>query len=199
MQIKTKRLNYLLLIPGALGVLLIANSLVLAFMQGGATPEEIGLIEDWHLSGNKSVSTRESESIPYLLKGKNTLAVTYDLQGLCLLGNDASAIVLEQEGKAYSVSLSQYGENCFDGEQTIHIPLGHFEGFDVNRRLEKIGVSFWYPTHYSVSIKQAVAYKAEGNVLGDSVRPDYSKLRKVFPNITPIRRFPYASQSSEEL
>ena len=59
------------------------------------------------------------------LNGKDRLVLTYDLHGTCILGNDASAIIFDQNGWNYA-SLSNYGQNCLDGVQTVTIPLSHF-------------------------------------------------------------------------
>ncbi len=174
-------------------ILILAVSFLFVLLKNNTEPDSVNLITNWHLTGNKSQALKSNINLSSL-KGKNTLQVSYNLHGLCLLGGSASAIILEQDNIPYSVSLSQYGKNCFDGEQTTSIPLEHFNGLDINRKLEKITAKFWYPTYYSIDIKNAAALRAVDNVLGESVKPDYTKHRKTFPNITPIREFPYAPQ-----
>ncbi len=75
---------------------------------------------------------------------KSSITLTYDLHGLCALGNDASAIIFDQNGWRF-ISLSDYGENCKDGEQTVVISLSDFPNLDTNADLTgSIHTRFWY-------------------------------------------------------
>lgn len=73
---------------------------------------------------------------PNIILGKTKLVLTYELRlrpGDCLLGGDASAIVIQQctPDDPYScwryISLSDYGNSCLSGTiQTVTIPLTDF-------------------------------------------------------------------------
>lgn len=175
-------------------ILIITVSVLYRQLKNNTESGTFNLITNWRLTGDKSQAMKSNLNVSSSLKGKNILQVTYNLHGLCLLGGGASAIILDQGSIQSNVSLSQYGKNCYDGEQTAYISLEDFIGLDTNRKLEKVTASFWYPTYYSIDIKNAAALRAASNVLGESVRPDYTKYHKTFPNITPIRSFPYAAK-----
>jgi len=163
--------------------------------------ERVSLINNWLLSGSKSIVT-QSQLLPYdALKGKNMLNITYNLHGLCVMSGDASSITITQKNsdKKYSISFAEYGQNCYDGEQTIEVPLSSFEGLNPNQQIQSIIARFWYPTYYSVEIKSAVAYHADTAVLGASTPQRKTPHNKTFPNISPIRPFPYAATSSAAL
>src|SRR5204862_4673442 len=98
---------------------------------------------------------------------KNMLQITYDLHGLCLLPGDASAIILQTNRQKSSVSLSRYGKNCYDGEQTVQIPLHDFSGFIPSQGSLAIKTSFWYPTEYAIDVKHILAYNNQA-VLGET-------------------------------
>src|SRR5947207_6116756 len=91
--------------------------------------QPVQLVSSWHMQGNKNFLIKQRLISPALLHRKNMLQITYDLHGLCLLPGDASAIILQTNRQKSSVSLSRYGKNCYDGEQTVQIPLHDFSGF----------------------------------------------------------------------
>ena len=162
--------------------------------------QRVSLINNWILSGSKSIVT-QSQILPYdTLKGKNMLNISYNLHGLCAMSGEASSITLipKDSDKKYSISFAEYGQNCHDGEQTIEIPLSSFEGLNPNQQIQSIEARFWYPTYYNVEIKDAVAYHAETAVLGASTPQRKTPHNKTFPNISPIRPFPYAATSSAD-
>lgn len=108
---------------------------------------------NWHLEGNDGSSELYQDVAPDILQGKQSITLTYDLHGLCALGNDASAIIFDQGGWKY-VSLSNYGQNCFDGEQTVTIPLSDFPNLDTNADLTGLlHARFWYGGPFMVDIK----------------------------------------------
>ena len=82
----------------------------------------------------------------------NKITVTYDLHGLCARDGDASAVIWDQNGWRY-VSLSNYGQNCLDGEQTVDIALSDFPNLDTNADLTgKLHARFWNETSFTVDI-----------------------------------------------
>lgn len=159
---------------------------------------EQNLISNWVLTGAKSIATQSKPLNQDVLRGKNMLKLTYDLNGLCLLDGDASAIHFQQKkgGQKYTISLAKYGKNCYSGLQTVDIPLSHFEGLDISKPVELLTISFWYPTHYEITIQKALVYYSKNAVLGESTPPRKLELSKQFPNMTPIRPFPYAATNS---
>ena len=116
------------------------------------------------------------------------------------MSGDASSLTIipKDSEKKYSISFAEYGQNCLDGLQTIEIPLSSFEGLNPDQQIQAITARFWYPTYYNVEIKNAVAYHANTAVLGASTPQRKTPHNKTFPNISPIRPFPYAATSSAE-
>lgn len=163
--------------------------------------EKISLINNWTLSGSKSIAT-QSQVLSYdALKNKNMLNISYNLHGLCVMSGDASSLTIipKESNKKYSISFAEYGQNCHDGEQTIEVPLSNFEGLSPDQQIQSIEARFWYPTYYNVEIKNAVAYHADTAVLGASTPQRKTPHNKTFPNISPIRPFPYAATNSADL
>ncbi len=116
----------------------------------------------WHLEGNNG-SAELYDGFPYgALQGKNMLRITYNLHGLQALGNDASAIIFDQNGWKY-ISLSNYGQNGLDGVQTVDIPLSAFTGLDTNASVNSIHTRFWYGSAFVVDITSIVAYTSGGS------------------------------------
>jgi hypothetical protein len=105
----------------------------------------------WHLAGTEAQEAYQSMD-QNALQGKTTLRITYNLHGLSALGNDASAIIIDQNGWHY-ISLSNYGQNGKDGEQTVDIPLSDFSGLDLSSPVDgTIHTRFWNSDPYSVDI-----------------------------------------------
>jgi hypothetical protein len=162
----------------------------------GAQSETL-LLSPWTLNGSKTLSEASADIPVGAMDGKNALKVTYDLEGICALDGISSAISLVQHesSKKASVSLSDYGKNCQAGEQTVEIPLAHFRDIDWSKPVDEITGTFWYPTQYTIKITQIVAFNS-GNILGIS-NEDKKKEHKTFPDITPIRPFPYVKRNSQ--
>jgi len=116
----------------------------------------------WTLSGNDGAVEAYASPHPDVLKGQSMLKVTYDLHGTCLLGDDASALIFDQQDWKY-ISLSKYGKNCQDGVQTVIIPLSDFKGqdgqsLDANAPLDpngKFHVRIWHSASFSIDIHKA--------------------------------------------
>jgi RHS repeat-associated protein len=117
----------------------------------GVTGTEL-LTAPWNLSGNNG-SDEKYQSVPQnILNGKVSITVTYDLHGICALGGDASAIIFDQNGWKF-VSLSNYGQNCLNGPQTVTIPLSAFTGLNTNANLTgSLHSRFWYGSAFTVDI-----------------------------------------------
>ncbi len=119
---------------------------------GTATTSEEMLDVPWNLSGNNGADEEYQGVDEDILLGKESITVTYDLNGLCALGNDASAIIFDQSDWRY-VSLSDYGTNCYDGTQVVTIPLDDFPDLDINEPLTgDLHSRFWYSSAFSVDI-----------------------------------------------
>lgn len=173
---------------------MISMTTLFLFADESKTLSSPTVMQNWHLAGTKSISELSNLVSPKILSDKNMLRVTYNLHGLCVLDGNASSLsfIDKETKKKYSVSLSDYGKNCTDGLQTIDIPLSHFE-FPKDARVESVIASFWYPTQYEVDIQSAILFKSDTVVLGESTKKE--NVKKTFPNITPIRQFPYAKTS----
>ncbi len=114
----------------------------------------------WKLfAWNRAVEKYQTQINPYVLKGKDTLRVTYNLRGNCIMGGDASAIVFDQPAGAWHfVSLANYGKNCFIGDQTVEIPLSDFKGLDTNQAVSVFHVRFWLNKLFTIDIKNVEAF-----------------------------------------
>lgn len=122
-------------------------------------PDSETIVLNWHLTGNDG-SAEEGIAIPQgTLNDKESITLVYNLHGLCLLGNDASAIAFEQGEWKYT-SLSNYGQNCKDGEQTTTIVLSDFAGLDKNADIGNFITRFWYSGSFAVDII-SVKFNAE--------------------------------------
>lgn len=133
----------------------------------------------WEFSGRKEFSEKSVAIDPQVVLNNDTLDVTYDLHGLCLLPGDSSGIYFQDiHGKKYQISLSKYGKNCYSGMQTTSIPLDTFGDLSAKQILD-LHMSVWYPTTYAVDIESlALSQK----VLGTSTR---RKLARSSPTLTP--------------
>lgn len=116
----------------------------------------------WHLSGSNGASEAYQTFDSNKLSGKDTLRITYNLHGLNTLGGDASAIIFDQNGWQY-ISLSNYGQNGLDGEQTVEIPLSDFMNFDPELENGSIHTRFWYHSNFSVDITSIVAFSTSSS------------------------------------
>jgi RHS repeat-associated protein len=106
----------------------------------------------WNLIGNNGAAELYQPVDANVLNGKQSITVTYDLHGLCALGGDASALILDQNGWKY-VSLSNYGVNCKNGSQTATIPLSDFTGLDTTAPLTGLlHTRFWNSGAFTVGI-----------------------------------------------
>jgi len=89
------------------------------------------------------------------------LRITYNLHGLNALGGDASAIIFDQGGSWRYISLSNYGQNGLDGQQTVNIPLSDFPGLNPNNSVGTLHTRFWYSGPFTVDITSIVAYNSQ--------------------------------------
>src|SRR5438034_7511122 len=68
----------------------------------------------WEFSGRKEFSEKSVAIDPQMVRDNDTLEMTYDLHGLCLLQGDSSGVYFQDiHGQKYQVSLSKYGKNCY--------------------------------------------------------------------------------------
>jgi hypothetical protein len=118
------------------------------------------LSQPWHLEGNNGAAEAYQEIDSGILQGKDTIRITYDLNGLNVLGGDASAIIFDQSGWQY-ISLSDYGQNGLDGSQYVDVPLSDFPGLDPNAPVGTLHARFWYSDDFAVDITSIVAYDSQ--------------------------------------
>lgn len=112
----------------------------------------------WHLAATNGSSEAYQSVTPNVLNGKTTLTLTYNLYGFCALGGDASAIIFDQPagGAWHYISLSNYGQNCYMGNQTVTIPLSQFPALNINQPVGTFHSRFWAPTSFAIDINSAV-------------------------------------------
>lgn len=135
----------------------------------------------WNFVITTSGDSQKYQSIPQnSLNGKESLRLTYDLNGACILGGDASAIIFDQPVNQTwrYVSLSNYGQNCYDGEQVVTIPLSDFSGLNTANAVGTFHGRFWLNSAYNIVISSAV--------LVDAVTPTPTPTNTPTPTPTPI-------------
>lgn len=110
----------------------------------------------WNFTANSGAVERYQSAPANVLNGKVALKLTYDLKGKCLLGNDASAIIFDQNGWKY-IPLSNYGTNCQNGQQIVTIPLSAFPGLNTAANLTGyFHARFWHSSPYNIDVTSAV-------------------------------------------
>lgn len=118
------------------------------------------LPQPWNLNAQSDAVEKYQTIDKDILKGKDIMEIKYDLHGLCALGDDASAIIFDQNEWKY-VSLSNYGQNCKDGEQTITLSLSDFKNLNTNSPLTgTLHTRFWNNKPYNVEIKSIIVKKS---------------------------------------
>jgi surface antigen len=123
----------------------------------------------WWQHGNVSAQTTSGNTFVRLVtpaggdvetsKDVNTAALaSYDsvslainLHGATVLGNDASALYLDQGGWKYA-PLANYLQQGFDGWQNLTVPLSDFTGFDKTTAFSRLGIRFWAPTVTTIDV-----------------------------------------------
>lgn len=85
------------------------------------------------------------------LASYDSVSLTINLHGATVLGNDASALYLDQGGWKY-VPLANYVQQGFDGWQNVTVPLSDFAGFDKTALFSRLGTRFWAPTVTTIDI-----------------------------------------------
>lgn len=133
------------------------NSLFLTSTKAVGETELLQL--PWKLSGNNGAAEKYQAIPANSLIGKDTIRLTYNLHGTCILGGDASAIIFDQNGWRY-ISLSNYGKNCFDGNQTVDIPLSKFSGMDLTKPVGTFHSRFWLNNQFNIDIISAQVFSA---------------------------------------
>ncbi|MEK7150923.1 MAG: hypothetical protein AAB783_01855 [Patescibacteria group bacterium] len=137
-----------------LGLFLLIMFSIAGWLVSRFTKTEEILAAPIEISGEKNIVRNEQILPSGILVGKETLVLTYNLHGVCILEGPASALsLIAIDGRTYSVSLARYGQNCADGVQTVKVPL---QDFFVNQPLvnmKSIAIQFWYPTAYDIDIQ----------------------------------------------
>ena len=145
-------------------------------------------------SGNKSVTRKDINLDGIRVKDINAVRIEYNLNGLCLLKGDAAAIVFDHGKTKSQIQLADFLQNCSRGIQEAVIPIDKIPGFEPGSRLNKISISFWYPTEFRVEIASIILFSLDQKVLGVIDFPDASTGEKKVL-IAPLRPFPYAQKS----
>jgi hypothetical protein len=124
------------------------------------------------ISGNKEVKSFSLPLSPRVLADKDTLSMTFDLKGLCLLPADASTIQFSTaDGNKYAVSLADYATNCAFGEQTVSISTGDFFTRGNPAESSELQMQFWYPAQFAIDIKNITLYNRVLGVSTVKIKP----------------------------
>lgn len=130
------------------------------------------------MQGNKNIAQNTQIFESGMLSHKKSLVLQYNLHGICLLGGPASALTLKAEDeRTYSVSLADYGENCAFGEQNINIPLKDFLIDQPLENMRSLTEQFWYPTTFTIEIKDITLNNQLADVLYYSNKNIYAVTR----------------------
>jgi hypothetical protein len=134
------------------------------------------LSEPWHLEGDNGDAQAYQKVEPFVLQGKDTLSVTYNLHGLEIHEGerkDESAIIFDQPNW-YVISLANYGENDLDGEQAVNISLSDFislpdepsgipggEVLNLDKSVNMLHTRFWSSSHFIIDVSSICAFKLQ--------------------------------------
>ena len=152
------------------------------------------LTRPWRIRARYGAVERYQLIDPNTLKGNNALRLTFDLKGTCLEDGDASAIIFDQPiNRTWRyISLFRYGKKCYNGFQTIDIPLSDFKGLDPSKPVGTFHTRIWGRRPYDIEINSAIlvnipAYSIGlqttfGNILNS---PTPSQIPTPIPSKTP--------------
>lgn len=115
------------------------------------------LTSNWVFTAQNGASENYQNIDPSSLQNKDTLRLTFNLHGTCILGGDASAIIFDQPAGSswHYISLSDFAQNCLDGDQVIDIPLTKFSGLDGTRNVGIFHARFWLNKPFNITISSA--------------------------------------------
>lgn len=151
------------------------------------------------LEGNKEIAEFTVTIPDALVKRTETLKVSYDLHGLCVLDGAAASIKLQQANMpVLQIPLASAGKNCHRGLQSVDIPLESLSGTVTDNAPVELRIAVWYPTAFSVEIRSIVSYNAGSAVLGISIPETSPRVKKTFDHIQPIRPEPFAKSDIQE-
>jgi hypothetical protein len=159
----------------AIFIFFITSGLLLSLQKGVSAQELSLLLKPWRLSAANGAAEAYQAVEPAILTGKQALRLTYNTHGTCLLDGDASALIFDQNGWKY-VPLANYGKHCYQGVQTVVIPLIDFldinsgERLDVNKPLTGyFHVRFWDRNQFMVDIHEAVLLSEKSEASSDLI------------------------------
>jgi len=140
-------------------------ALVLAFPLPVTAADTELVSSPWHLTGSNGDAQAYGPSVGNIAN-KASLRITYDLHGTCFGGGTASALIFDQNGWKY-VPLSNYGQNCLNGSQTVTIPLSAWvsAGLNLSQNVGTFHVRFWHGSAFTVDITSAI--------LVDTIQPTW--------------------------
>lgn len=142
------------------------------------------LTKPWHITGDKTFSIRTVSFDSQAFAKQDTLSLTYNLHGLCMLGDASSEIILiDTSNILHTISLTKFGKNCFNGDQTITIPLS---AFGHTAKFKKLELSFWYPTVYIIDVSKIVASSSDTTSdTGEKLLSPLATTITSAPSVTP--------------
>lgn len=164
-----------------------------------ALPSSELLTRPWNLKGKNGAAEKYQLIDPWALRSATHLRLTYDLHGLCLLGGDASAIIFDQQvDRSWwrYVSLSRYGTNCKNGQQTVDIPLSDFPGLNTGKQVGTFHARIWQRGTFTVDITGAQLLKLTPPVRGTSTFGDLLASPTPSPRPSPARPDTQSAQSA---
>jgi hypothetical protein len=118
----------------------------------------------WNLQAEQGDAVAEVYRYQEILSGKDTLRITYNLHGMNALPGLNSTVSFSQNNVEKSISLAEYGQNGYEGWQTIDVPLADV-GYDPTLPVDQgnFWTHFWYGSPYHVEISGIKAYASGGS------------------------------------
>lgn len=144
------------------------------------------IAQNWKLAASREASERFITLRRTLPQGTESLTMIVDLNGACLLPDDASAVVFDQPaGNWRFVSLINYVENCYSGTQRVSIPIADF-GLDIHSPVDNFHMRMWLDNPYQIMVHEvSVGGHKSAVEPAPSLKPDMPASTTIQPQ-TPI-------------
>jgi LmbE family N-acetylglucosaminyl deacetylase len=114
----------------------------------------------WIISGNNGSGEKDTPIPSSSLNGKTSAEITFDLHGARFgRGDDEASVIFIQGNEWYVINLTVYGQNQFNGSQTVTVPLTDFHRvgngslrLDTTRPVSNLHARFWNSGSFTVEV-----------------------------------------------